>query len=109
MEKFVHVLTVYMIQAVGFDCEWVFVGHRLPVALIQIATHDGYCVLVRVFQLKSIPVTLRQFLSDKRYVDSTDFFNYLKTLIDHLSKLDYAFEILLGTCASSNFPLGNMF
>ncbi|XP_060553389.1 exonuclease 3'-5' domain-containing protein 2-like isoform X2 [Ruditapes philippinarum] len=54
-----------MIKAVGFDCEWVFVGHRLPVALIQIATHDGYCVLVRVFQLKSIPVTLRQFLSDK--------------------------------------------
>lgn len=55
------------IKAVGFDCEWVFWGKRLPVALIQLAAHDGFCVLVRIFKFQRdcIPVTLRQFLSDK--------------------------------------------
>ena len=59
----------YGFQVVGFDCEWVFWGQRLPVALIQIATYDGLCVLVRIFQMtESIPLSLKKFLADKRFV-----------------------------------------
>ena len=59
----------YGFQVVGFDCEWVFWGQRLPVALIQIATYNGLCVLVRIFQITdSIPVSLKKFLADKRFV-----------------------------------------
>ena len=58
----------YNQQAVGFDCEWVFWGERLPVALIQIATYDGLCLLVRIYQMSDdIPASLRKFLNDKRY------------------------------------------
>ncbi|XP_052250586.1 exonuclease 3'-5' domain-containing protein 2-like isoform X2 [Dreissena polymorpha] len=51
--------------AVGFDCEWVFSGKRLPVALIQIATYDGFCVLIQIHKFTCIPSTLRHFLGDK--------------------------------------------
>ncbi|XP_047489121.1 exonuclease 3'-5' domain-containing protein 2-like [Penaeus chinensis] len=47
--------------AIGFDCEWVQVrGKRRPVALLQLASCSGTCVLVRLLQMKtSIPQTLK--------------------------------------------------
>lgn len=41
--------------AMGLDCEWVQVkGSRRPVALLQMATSSGLCVLVRLSHLKGI-------------------------------------------------------
>lgn len=41
--------------AVGFDCEWVQVkGLRRPVALLQMATSSGLCVLIRLCNIKRI-------------------------------------------------------
>ncbi|XP_068210120.1 exonuclease 3'-5' domain-containing protein 2 isoform X2 [Palaemon carinicauda] len=53
--------------AVGFDCEWVQVrGRRRPVALLQLATCSGMCVLVRLCHMKSdIPDSLKDFLKDE--------------------------------------------
>ncbi|XP_042229715.1 exonuclease 3'-5' domain-containing protein 2-like isoform X1 [Homarus americanus] len=53
--------------AVGFDCEWVQVrGRRRPVALLQLASCSGLCVLVRLSHMKpNFPHTLRTLLEDK--------------------------------------------
>ncbi|XP_071518285.1 exonuclease 3'-5' domain-containing protein 2-like isoform X1 [Panulirus ornatus] len=53
--------------AVGFDCEWVQVkGSRRPVALMQLASCSGLCVLVRLSHMKpNFPSTLKTFLEDK--------------------------------------------
>ncbi|XP_037775130.1 exonuclease 3'-5' domain-containing protein 2-like [Penaeus monodon] len=52
--------------AVGFDCEWVHVkNQRRPVALLQLASSFGMCVLIRLSQMKDdIPETLKEFLED---------------------------------------------
>lgn len=54
--------------AVGFDCEWVQVGgKRRPVALLQLASCSGLCVLVRLSLLNDgIPDSLRAFLEDEK-------------------------------------------
>ncbi|XP_052770406.1 exonuclease 3'-5' domain-containing protein 2-like isoform X2 [Mya arenaria] len=51
-----------VIKAVGFDCEWVVSS---KVSLVQIATVDGFCVLVRIHMLSPIPQSLTDFLADK--------------------------------------------
>ena len=44
----------------GFDCEWVTRGSsRRPVALLQLATLDGLCVLIRLCRLSQIPDDLK--------------------------------------------------
>ncbi|XP_026464756.1 exonuclease 3'-5' domain-containing protein 2-like [Ctenocephalides felis] len=49
----------------GFDCEWVTVGGaRRPIALLQLASHDGFCALFRLCRLKKIPPELRALLED---------------------------------------------
>ncbi|XP_023954767.2 exonuclease 3'-5' domain-containing protein 2 [Bicyclus anynana] len=51
--------------AIGFDCEWVTEqGRRQPIALLQLSTHDGYCALIRLNLIKSIPKTLQELLED---------------------------------------------
>lgn len=46
-------------NVLGFDCEWVsdYTGRR-KVALLQLATHRGLCVLIRLCKLKHIPSDL---------------------------------------------------
>ncbi|XP_042856535.1 exonuclease 3'-5' domain-containing protein 2-like isoform X2 [Penaeus japonicus] len=69
--------------AVGFDCEWVHVKNkRRPVALLQLASSMGMCVLIRISQMKDeIPKTLKAFLEDGKVlkvgVDSLKDGNYL--------------------------------
>ncbi|KAB7507345.1 hypothetical protein Anas_11623, partial [Armadillidium nasatum] len=48
------------VNAVGFDCEWVHTNcKRKPVALAQLATYSGQCILVRLNYLQSdLPSTL---------------------------------------------------
>lgn len=52
--------------AVGLDCEWVQVkGSRRPVALLQMATSSGLCVLIRLSHLKGTTLpNLKEFLRD---------------------------------------------
>lgn len=47
-------------SVLGFDCEWVTEpGYgRGEVALLQLASHRGLCVLVRLSKLKHIPTEL---------------------------------------------------
>ncbi|XP_043234842.1 exonuclease 3'-5' domain-containing protein 2-like isoform X1 [Amphibalanus amphitrite] len=51
----------------GLDCEWVTEpgGRRRPVALLQLATLDGLCVLVRLCRLPDLPEDLRSLLRDR--------------------------------------------
>ncbi|XP_053694716.1 exonuclease 3'-5' domain-containing protein 2 [Sabethes cyaneus] len=49
----------------GLDCEWVSEqGKRRPVALLQLASHRGFCALFRLFEFKRIPAELGELLSD---------------------------------------------
>lgn len=45
----------------GFDCEWVLdqYGVRQNVALLQLATHRGLCVLIRLCEFGKIPSELQ--------------------------------------------------
>ncbi|XP_037954752.1 exonuclease 3'-5' domain-containing protein 2-like [Teleopsis dalmanni] len=50
---------------VGFDVEWVTEdGERKPIALLQLSTGDGYCGLLRLCKMVSIPKCLSALLSD---------------------------------------------
>lgn len=54
---------IRQIRVLGLDCEWV---QKQPVALLQLATPSGLCVLVRLFKLgSSLPATLTSLLADK--------------------------------------------
>ncbi|OWF38322.1 Exonuclease 3'-5' domain-containing protein 2 [Mizuhopecten yessoensis] len=53
------------IKVLGFDCEWVFRGRRHPVALLQLATQEGVCALVRIFKFPTFPESLKQLLNDR--------------------------------------------
>ena len=54
-------------QVLGLDCEWVSKGgRRCPVAMLQLATQDGHCALIRLYLMESIPQSLRDILEDKR-------------------------------------------
>ncbi|KAK0161502.1 hypothetical protein PV327_009965 [Microctonus hyperodae] len=46
----------------GFDCEWVNEG---PVSLLQLATHNGICVLFRLGKIGYIPQTLQELLANE--------------------------------------------
>lgn len=48
----------------GLDCEWNGWSGRPPVALLQLATHRGLCVLIRLCEMDTIPIELYQLLSD---------------------------------------------
>ena len=50
----------------GLDCEWVSqCGSCRPVALLQLATYRGLCVLVRLCLLPSLPTSLRSLLASQ--------------------------------------------
>lgn len=68
-EEWEHFYDIYIknhhVKVLGFDCEWVFRGRRHPVALLQLATQDGVCALVRVFKISTFPASLKQLLNDR--------------------------------------------
>nr|XP_029718912.1 exonuclease 3'-5' domain-containing protein 2-like [Aedes albopictus] len=52
---------------IGLDCEWVsFYGTRQKVALLQLASASGLCLLIRLFQMDAFPRELRDLLGDPR-------------------------------------------
>lgn len=56
-------------NVIGFDCEWITVGGtRRPIALLQLATHQGLCALIRLCILKCIPIELKNLLEDYRII-----------------------------------------
>ncbi|XP_055312171.1 exonuclease 3'-5' domain-containing protein 2-like [Sitodiplosis mosellana] len=57
-------------NVLGFDCEWVShqgIG-RSPVALLQLSTHRGLCVLIRLWKLRYTPPELEEILEDSDIV-----------------------------------------
>lgn len=50
----------------GLDCEWYNMYERHPVALLQLATNQGLCVLIRLCEIDYIPSTLNDLLSDAK-------------------------------------------
>lgn len=62
-----HFLSAVKIEKIlGLDCEWVsFEGKRRPVALLQLASQQGQCALIRLFVMDSVPKSLREILEDK--------------------------------------------
>ncbi|XP_037025207.1 exonuclease 3'-5' domain-containing protein 2-like isoform X2 [Bradysia coprophila] len=49
----------------GFDCEWVSeTGGRRKIALLQLASYRGLCVLIRLCDLETIPSPLKDILKD---------------------------------------------
>ncbi|KAB7500818.1 Exonuclease 3'-5' domain-containing protein 2 [Armadillidium nasatum] len=60
---------VSAVNALGFDTEWVFKGgKRNPVALLQLATYSGICVVLRLNYLQGVPHSLKDLLEDKEIV-----------------------------------------
>ncbi|KAB7496811.1 Exonuclease 3'-5' domain-containing protein 2 [Armadillidium nasatum] len=61
---------VAAVNILGFDCEWVHTnGKRKPVALMQLATYSGYCVLIRLNCLQGdLPSTLQDILKDRKII-----------------------------------------
>ncbi|XP_074661404.1 exonuclease 3'-5' domain-containing protein 2-like [Tubulanus polymorphus] len=54
------------IPVLGLDCEWVSsAGVRRPVALLQLATQTGFCALIRLSKLDSVPDGLVDVLRDR--------------------------------------------
>ncbi|KAL9889059.1 exonuclease 3'-5' domain-containing protein 2-like isoform 1-T1 [Glossina fuscipes fuscipes] len=56
-------------KVLGFDCEWVSVGRsRNPVALLQLASPNGFCGLFRLCHMHHIPQSLKNLLVDKEII-----------------------------------------
>lgn len=52
-------------RILGLDCEWVSEqGKRHPVALLQLASHRGFCALFRLYEINRIPTELSELLRD---------------------------------------------
>lgn len=49
----------------GFDCEWVL---ERKVALLQLCTHKGYCALIRLCKMTTLPQSLCDLLQDRNVV-----------------------------------------
>ncbi|KAG4079706.1 hypothetical protein HA402_009092 [Bradysia odoriphaga] len=53
------------IPALSLDCEWVpppFSPSRRPIALLQLATCQGLCLLIRLCRIQKIPIELKRIL-----------------------------------------------
>jgi len=53
-----------ILPVIGLDCEWVSQdGKTGPVAMLQLATYSGLCVLVRLCNMGNIPNSLKEVLA----------------------------------------------
>lgn len=81
----------------GFDCEWVVdqYGVRQNVALIQLASHRGLCVLVRLCEFGKIPSELQVNLEGEIHIDTKMFINFLITFdfVSNCHRKYYKIEI----------------
>ncbi|XP_054740090.1 exonuclease 3'-5' domain-containing protein 2-like [Anastrepha obliqua] len=50
----------------GFDCEWVWGSDRVD--LLQLCTHKGYCALIRLCAMRTLPPSLGELLDDSHIV-----------------------------------------
>ncbi|XP_039283645.1 exonuclease 3'-5' domain-containing protein 2 [Nilaparvata lugens] len=57
------------IRVIGLDCEWVSEGKKTnKIALLQLASIDGYCSLIRLCALGNVPNSLKELLSDRSII-----------------------------------------
>ena len=82
-----------MLPVIGLDCEWVSQdGKTGPVALLQLATYTGLCVLVRLCNMATIPNTLKEVLARQ------DVFKVGVAVLDDSKKLITDFGIDVVSC-----------
>uniref|UniRef100_A0A1A9WQ40 3'-5' exonuclease domain-containing protein n=1 Tax=Glossina brevipalpis TaxID=37001 RepID=A0A1A9WQ40_9MUSC len=56
-------------KVLGFDCEWVSQGrYRNRVALLQLASSNGFCGLFHLCRMRHIPKSLKTLLEDKEII-----------------------------------------
>jgi hypothetical protein len=67
-EEHVSKLIKTRTKVVGLDCEWVSNGKSdsHPVALMQLATPQRICYLIRLNRMSAVPDVLRDFLNNRR-------------------------------------------
>ncbi|XP_039951247.1 exonuclease 3'-5' domain-containing protein 2-like [Bactrocera neohumeralis] len=53
------------VPALGLDCEWVDAPY---VSVLQLCSHKGYCAVIRLCKMESIPMSLCNLLSDRKVV-----------------------------------------
>lgn len=53
------------VPVLGLDCEWVDAPN---VSLLQLCSHKGYCAVIRLCKMASIPMSLCNLLSDRKVV-----------------------------------------
>lgn len=66
IEQLLSKLRAYSV--IGLDCEWVTDPYRHPIALLQLATTDGFCLLIRLFKFSSIPPNLIELLENNSVI-----------------------------------------
>jgi len=79
------------LPVIGLDCEWVSQdGKSGPVALLQLATCSGLCVLVRLCNMGNIPNTLKEVLARQ------DIFKVGVAVLDDSKKLitDFGMDVV---------------
>jgi len=82
-----------MLPVIGLDCEWVSQdGKSGPVAMLQLATYTGLCVLVRLCNMATIPNTLKEVLARQ------DVFKVGVAVLDDSKKLITDFGIDVVSC-----------
>nr|XP_022336092.1 exonuclease 3'-5' domain-containing protein 2-like [Crassostrea virginica] len=65
-ENFCLKLKKQNVKVVGLDCEWIYKGKSIrPVALLQLATPQGDCGLVRLSKMPVIPESLYKIMQDR--------------------------------------------
>ena len=68
LSAYVSDIVVSFHPVVGLDCEWVSNGKSdsHPVALMQLATPQRICYLIRLNRMSAVPDVLRDFLNNRR-------------------------------------------
>jgi ribonuclease D len=61
-------MSVEKSKIVGLDCEWVAEDTKEPVALLQISSHSGECVLIRLCKVKNILPKIQKILENEEII-----------------------------------------
>eukprot|EP00092_Neocalanus_flemingeri_P045105 GFUD01050253.1.p1 GENE.GFUD01050253.1~~GFUD01050253.1.p1 ORF type:complete len:571 (+),score=175.73 GFUD01050253.1:246-1958(+) len=81
------------LPVIGLDCEWVSQEDKAgPVAMLQLATYSGLCVLVRLCNMATIPNTLKEVLARQ------DIYKVGVAVLDDSTKLISDFGLDVVSC-----------
>jgi len=87
------------IKVVGLDCEWV---QKRPVALLQLSSPCGLCVLLRLFKMAAVPPSLQELLADRSVIKVGVAVN------DDSRKLHLDYGIVVAGCVDLRFVINRV-